>query len=50
MTTVTVLVGNWLKSHRLELAASKTEAVFLSSQRHFSQNLRMQISDEFVEV
>ena len=45
---VTVLVGDWLESHGLELAASKTE--FVSRQRHCSPNLRMQISDEFVEV
>ena len=39
---VTVLVGDWLK-----LAASKDEVVFLSRQRHFPSNLRMQIFDEF---
>ena len=46
----TGLVGDWLKSHGLVLAASKTEAVVLSRQRHFSSNLRMQISDEFIEA
>ena len=46
--TVTVLVEDWLKSHGLELAASKTKVVFPSRHRHFSPNSRMQISSEFV--
>ena len=50
VSMVTGLVGDWLKSHGLVLAASKTEVVVLSRQRHFSPKLRMQISDEFIEA
>ncbi|XP_033225904.1 uncharacterized protein LOC117178586 [Belonocnema kinseyi] len=45
---VTGLVNNWLEEHGLSLAASKTEVVVLTRQRHYWGLVRFEIAGETV--
>lgn len=47
---VTSLVNNWLEKHGLSLAASKTEVVVLTRQRHYGDTVRFHITREAVDA